>query len=50
LPVEEYLRPQQRYAHLFKDPVRRDVIDRIQQMADRNILRYRLLDDVERRA
>ncbi len=50
LPVEEYLRPQQRYAHLFKDPERRDVIDRIQQMADRNILRYRLLDDVERRA
>jgi pyruvate ferredoxin oxidoreductase beta subunit len=50
LPVEEYLRPQQRYAHLFKDPARRDVIDRIQQMADRNILRYRLLDNVERRA
>jgi pyruvate ferredoxin oxidoreductase beta subunit len=50
LPVEDYLRPQQRYAHLFKDPVRRDVIDKIQQMADRNILRYRLLDDVERRA
>jgi pyruvate ferredoxin oxidoreductase beta subunit len=50
LPVEEYLRPQQRYAHLFRDPPRRDVIDRIQQLADRNILRYRLLDDVERRA
>jgi pyruvate ferredoxin oxidoreductase beta subunit len=50
LPVEDYLRPQQRYAHLFKDPVRRDVIEKIQQMADRNILRYRLLDDVERRA
>jgi pyruvate ferredoxin oxidoreductase beta subunit len=50
LPVEEYLRPQQRYAHLFKDPPRRDIIDKIQQMADRNILRYRLLDDVERRA
>jgi pyruvate ferredoxin oxidoreductase beta subunit len=50
LPVEDYLRPQQRYAHLFKEPARRDVIEKIQQMADRNILRYRLLDDVERRA
>jgi pyruvate ferredoxin oxidoreductase beta subunit len=50
VPVEEYLRPQQRFAHLFKDPQRRDVIDRIQQLADRNILRYRLLDNVERRA
>jgi pyruvate ferredoxin oxidoreductase beta subunit len=50
VPVEEYLRPQQRFAHLFRDPPRRDVIDHIQQLADRNILRYRLLDNVERRA
>ena len=50
LPVEEYLRPQQRFAHLFKDPPRQDIIDQIQQHADRNILRYRLQDDVERRA
>jgi pyruvate ferredoxin oxidoreductase beta subunit len=49
LPVEEYLRPQQRYAHLFRDPPRQDVIDQVQQLADRNILRYRLLPDVERR-
>jgi pyruvate ferredoxin oxidoreductase beta subunit len=50
LPVEDYLRGQLRFAHLFRDPPQRDVIDRIQQLADRNILRYRLLDDVERRA
>ena len=50
VPVEEYLRPQQRFAHLFKDPPRSDIVKKIQQLADRNILRYRLLDDVERRA
>jgi pyruvate ferredoxin oxidoreductase beta subunit len=44
-PVEEYLRLQRRYAHLFGDPVRTDVIARIQQRADRNIARYRLLED-----
>jgi pyruvate ferredoxin oxidoreductase beta subunit len=48
LPVEEYLRPQQRFAHLFRDPPRHDVIEHIQQLADRNIHRYGLLDDVER--
>ncbi|HET6211737.1 MAG TPA: thiamine pyrophosphate-dependent enzyme [Micromonosporaceae bacterium] len=42
--VEEYLRPQRRYAHLF-DPVERtDVIARIQAGADRNIARFGLLD------
>jgi pyruvate ferredoxin oxidoreductase beta subunit len=45
LPVEEYLRPQRRYAHLFGDPPRTDVIARIQARADRNIRRYRLLDE-----
>jgi pyruvate ferredoxin oxidoreductase beta subunit len=50
LPVEDYLRPQQRFAHLFRDPPRADIIERIQQLADRNIRRYRLLDNVERRA
>jgi pyruvate ferredoxin oxidoreductase beta subunit len=47
VPVEEYLRPQGRYAHLF-EPVRRDdVIDRLQAMADRNIERYGLRADAE---
>ncbi|WP_421735733.1 thiamine pyrophosphate-dependent enzyme [Cellulomonas sp.] len=46
VPVEEYLVLQNRYAHLFS-PVRRDdVIDRLQAMADRNIARYGLLEEV----
>jgi pyruvate ferredoxin oxidoreductase beta subunit len=45
LPVEEYLKPQHRFAHLFADPPRTDVIARIQQQADRNIERYGLCDE-----
>ena len=45
VPVEEYLRPQRRFAHLFGDPPRRDVIDRLQAVADRNIRRFGLLED-----
>lgn len=42
-PVDGYLQAQKRFRHLF-DPVRRDdAIDRIQQIADRNITRYGLL-------
>ena len=42
VPVEEYLKLQKRYAHLFS-PVRRDdVIDRLQARADRNVERYGL--------
>ncbi|MGO9753312.1 MAG: thiamine pyrophosphate-dependent enzyme [Solirubrobacteraceae bacterium] len=44
-PIEDYLKPQRRYAHLFS-PVRRDdVIARIQARADRNIARFGLLED-----
>ena len=43
VPVEDYLKGQKRFAHLF-NPVRRDeVIDRLQAQADRNIRRYNLL-------
>jgi pyruvate ferredoxin oxidoreductase beta subunit len=42
LPVEEYLRPQRRYAHLFEPAVRSDVIERLQAMADRNVRRFHL--------
>jgi pyruvate ferredoxin oxidoreductase beta subunit len=42
--VEEYLRPQRRFAHLFGDPPRTDVIAQVQAMADRNIRRFGLLD------
>jgi len=44
VPVEDYLRPQRRFAHLFAPVERRDVIDRIQAAADRAIARYGLLD------
>ena len=40
--VEEYLRPQRRYAHLFTPERREDVIARIEAQADRNIARFGL--------
>ena len=43
LPVEDYLKPQYRFAHLFRDPPRTEVIARIQALADRNVRRYGLL-------
>jgi pyruvate ferredoxin oxidoreductase beta subunit len=43
VPVEEYLRPQRRFAHLFGDPPRTDVILQLQKIADRNIDRFGLL-------
>jgi pyruvate ferredoxin oxidoreductase beta subunit len=45
VPVEEYLRPQKRYAHLFGNPPRTDVIAALQAIADRNIARYGLLGE-----
>ncbi len=47
VPVEEYLRLQRRFAHLFKPEPRPDVIARIQAGADRNIRRFGLLGDDE---
>ena len=47
VPVEEYLRTQQRFAHLFGEPPRADVVARIQAIADRNIRRFGLLDELE---
>ncbi len=44
-PVEEYLRPQRRFAHLFKKDADPTVVERIQALADRNIRRYNLIDD-----
>ena len=37
LPVEEYLKPQRRFAHLFGKSADTDALAAIQQMADRNI-------------
>jgi pyruvate ferredoxin oxidoreductase beta subunit len=45
VPVEEYLKPQKRFAHLFGTPGQPDMLARIQADADRNIRRYGLLDD-----
>ena len=43
VPVEEYLKLQRRYAHLFGDRTAPDVIARLQAIADRNIRRFGLL-------
>ena len=45
LPVQEYLLPQKRYAHLFGHPGRPDLVAMIQAEADRNIRRYGLLEE-----
>jgi pyruvate ferredoxin oxidoreductase beta subunit len=50
VPVEEYLEPQRRYAHLFKDPPATEVIARIQAIADRNIERFGLLPESQEEA
>ena len=44
LPVSEYLKPQTRFAHLFKSPGHEDLVARIQALADRNVERYGLLE------
>jgi len=43
-PVVEYLKLQRRFAHLFKPTENREVLDRIQAGADRNIARFGLID------
>jgi len=45
VPVEEYLKLQGRYSHLFSPQRREDVINHLQSMADRNIERYGLLQN-----
>jgi pyruvate ferredoxin oxidoreductase beta subunit len=47
VPVVDFLRKQKRYAHLFRPTVRQDVIDALQESADRTIARYGLLEDAE---
>lgn len=42
-PVQDYLRLQKRYAHLFQPSENTEVIARIQAIADRNISRFGLL-------
>jgi pyruvate ferredoxin oxidoreductase beta subunit len=45
VPVEQYLRPQKRFAHLFGAEAHPDTVARIQADADRNIRRFGLLDE-----
>ena len=44
VPVAQYLEPQRRFAHLFSPTPRVEIIARIQEMADRNIRKFGLLD------
>jgi pyruvate ferredoxin oxidoreductase beta subunit len=44
-PVEAYLKPQKRYAHLFGGSPRLDLVARLQDAADRNIARFGLVED-----
>jgi pyruvate ferredoxin oxidoreductase beta subunit len=46
VPVNEYLKLQKRFAHLFGNPPELGRIAMIQQMADRNIEEFGLLDQV----
>ena len=43
VPVEDYLRPQRRFAHLFGPPPNNDALAAIQRIADRNIEKFGLL-------
>jgi len=45
VPVEEYLKLQRRYAHLFKSDAGREVIAKIQALADANIKRFGLVEE-----
>jgi pyruvate ferredoxin oxidoreductase beta subunit len=44
--VQEYLKPQKRFAHLFGANGHPDMLAKIQADADRNIRRFGLLDEV----
>ena len=45
LPVEEYLKPQKRYAHLFGKQPKTEIIAKLQARADRNIRKYGILEE-----
>ncbi len=44
VPIDDYLRPQKRFAHLFGKQPDTVTIARLQAIADRNIRRYGLLE------
>ena len=45
VPVEDYLKPQKRFAHLFGQPGHPEMLAKIQADADRNIRRFGLLEE-----
>lgn len=45
LPVDEFLKPQKRFAHLFGPKGRTDMLEALQAMADRNIKRFGLVEE-----
>jgi pyruvate ferredoxin oxidoreductase beta subunit len=45
LPVEEYLKPQGRFRHLFEGEGRKEEIAQIQKIADENIRKYGLMTE-----
>jgi pyruvate ferredoxin oxidoreductase beta subunit len=47
VPVDEYLKPQKRFAHLFGAKAHTEMLVRIQADADRNIRRFGLLDGAQ---
>ncbi len=47
VPVEEYLKLQRRYAHLFGEHGHPEIVARLQAQADRNIATFGLLDEDE---
>jgi pyruvate ferredoxin oxidoreductase beta subunit len=44
VPVEDYLKPQKRFAHLFGTPGQPEMLAKIQADADRNIRRFNLME------
>lgn len=44
-PVEDYLKPQRRFAHLFRPQRDEETLARMQAICDRNIRRYGLIDE-----
>ncbi len=46
-PVEEYLKLQKRFAHLFGKNPRPEIVTHLQEIANRNIERYGLLDTAD---
>jgi pyruvate ferredoxin oxidoreductase beta subunit len=45
VPVEDYLKPQKRFAHLFGKPGQPEMLAQIQAHADRNIRRFKLMEE-----